>query len=144
MAGQGASARDQAAGLTEAYIQEPMPPGFKVMVSPLEGPIYTDANGRTLYKWPRHELRNGGTADMKGSASVCDNVKTTENAGMMSPYPGGFELPDLEKRPTCASLARGSRRGRCQAGRQVDHYRASRSHQAVGLRRPGPLHLRSR
>jgi len=102
MAGQSASARDQAAGQTEAYMQEPIPPGFKVMVSPVEGPIYTDLEGRTLYKWPRHEGRNGGTADMKGSASACDDVKTTESAGMMSPYPGGLELPDLDTRPTCA------------------------------------------
>jgi len=102
MAGQSANAREPAAGLTEAYIQEPMPPGFQVMISPIEGPIYADAAGRTLYKWPRHEMRNGGTADMKGSASACDNVKTTENAGMMSPYPGGLELPELDTRPTCA------------------------------------------
>jgi predicted lipoprotein with Yx(FWY)xxD motif len=101
-AGQSASARDQAANLTEAYVQESMPPGFKVFVSPVEGPIYTDVDGRTLYKWPRHEMRNGGTADMKGSASACDNVKVTENAGMMSPYPGGLALPELDTRPTCA------------------------------------------
>ena len=89
-------------GLTEAYVAEPMPPIFKVMNSPLDGPIYTTLEGRTLYNWPRKELRNGGTADMKGSASNCDDVKTTENAGLMSPYPGGLELPDLDTRPTCA------------------------------------------
>lgn len=89
-------------GVTEAYVEEPMPPGFKVMISPVDGPIYTTLEGKTLYNWPRKELRNGGTADMKGSASNCDDVKTTENAGMMSPYPGGLELPDLDTRPTCA------------------------------------------
>jgi predicted lipoprotein with Yx(FWY)xxD motif len=89
-------------GLTEAYVEEPTPPGFKVMISPLDGPIYTTLEGKTLYTWPRKELRNGGTGDMKGSASNCDDVKTTENAGMMSPYPGGLELPDLDTRPTCA------------------------------------------
>ncbi len=87
---------------TEAYVEEAMPPGFKVMISPLEGPLYTTAEGKTLYIWPRKELRNGGTADMKGSASNCDDVKTTENAGMMSPYPGGLVLPDLDTRPSCA------------------------------------------
>lgn len=87
---------------TEAYVEEPTPPGFKVMISPLDGPIYTTSEGKTLYTWPRAELRNGGTADMKGSASACDDVKTTENAGLMSPYPAGLELPDLDTRPTCA------------------------------------------
>ena len=88
----------------ENYVREPMPQGFKVMVSPVEGPIYTDANGKTLYTWPRHELRNGGTADMKGSASACEDVKLTENAGLMSPYPAGLELPELATRPTCAQV----------------------------------------
>jgi predicted lipoprotein with Yx(FWY)xxD motif len=87
---------------TEAYVEEPTPPGFKVMISPLDGPIYTTLEGKTLYTWPRAELRNGGTADMKGAASACDDIKTTENAGLMSPYPAGLELPDLETRPTCA------------------------------------------
>jgi predicted lipoprotein with Yx(FWY)xxD motif len=85
----------------ENYVHEPIPAGFKVMISELEGPIYTDTNGRALYTWPRKELRNGGTADMKGSASACENVKTTENAGLMSPYPAGFTLPDVATRPTC-------------------------------------------
>jgi len=86
----------------EAYVEEPTPPGFKVMISPLDGPIYTTLEGKTLYTWPRAELRNGGTADMKGAASACDDVKTTENAGLMSPYPAGLELPELDTRPTCA------------------------------------------
>jgi len=89
-------------GATEAYVEEPTPPGIKVMISPLEGPIYTTAEGKTLYTWPRAELRNGGTADMKGAASACDDVKTTENAGLMSPYPAGLELPELDTRPGCA------------------------------------------
>jgi predicted lipoprotein with Yx(FWY)xxD motif len=72
------------------------------MISPFDGPIYTTAEGKTLYTWPRHELRNGGTADMKGAASSCDDVKTTENAGLMSPYPAGLELPELATRPSCA------------------------------------------
>ena len=88
----------------ENYVREPMPAGFKVTISELEGPIYTTAEGKTLYTWPRHELRNGGTADMKGAASACEDVKYTENAGLMSPYPGGLELPELATRPTCAQV----------------------------------------
>jgi predicted lipoprotein with Yx(FWY)xxD motif len=87
---------------TEAYVEEPVPPGFKVMISPLDGPIYTTLEGKTLYTWPRAELRNGGTGDMKGAASACDDIKTTVNAGLMSPYPAGLELPDLDTRPSCA------------------------------------------
>lgn len=97
--GDGASAAGEQ---TEAYVEEPAPPGFKVMISPLEGPIYTTLDGKALYTWPRAELRNGGTADMKGAASACDDVKTTENAGLMSPYPAGLELPELDTRPSCA------------------------------------------
>ncbi len=97
-----AVSKPAAAGLTEAYEEEPVPPGFKVTISQLEGPLYTTLEGKTLYIWPRAELRNGGTADMKGSASACDDVKITESAGLMSPYPPGLELPDLDTRPTCA------------------------------------------
>src|SRR5690606_20381837 len=94
--------RGQAA--TEKYVREPMPPGVKVVMSKLQGPIYADASGRTLYQWPRKELRNGGTGDMKGGASNCENVKTTESLGLMSPYPAGLILPDIETRKTCEEM----------------------------------------
>jgi predicted lipoprotein with Yx(FWY)xxD motif len=89
---------------TEAYVREPTPAGIKTVISKTEGPIYVDANGRTLYQWPRKELRNGGTADMKGAASACENVKTTENVGLMSPYPAGLILPDVETRKSCEQM----------------------------------------
>ena len=88
----------------EKYIQEAIPAGFKTLTSQVEGPIYADANGRTLYQWPRKELRNGGTGDMKGAASICDNVKTTENLGLMSPYPAGLALPDAATRRSCEEM----------------------------------------
>ncbi len=91
----------QAAEPTQAYVQEPTPPGFKVMISELEGPIYTLADGKPVYQWPRKELRNGGTGDVRTSMSACDNTKTTVNEGFMSPYPAGLELPELDTRPTC-------------------------------------------
>jgi predicted lipoprotein with Yx(FWY)xxD motif len=90
--------------LTEAYVREPVPTGIKTVISKTEGPVYVDANGHTLYQWPRKELRNGGTADMKGAASACENVKTTENVGLMSPYPPGLILPDVETRKTCEQM----------------------------------------
>ncbi len=90
--------------LSESYVREPLPSGVKVMATKTEGPIYTDAAGRPLYQWPRKELRNGGTGDMKGAASICDNVKTTENIGLMSPYPPGLTLPDVATRQSCEQM----------------------------------------
>ncbi len=99
-----APALAQRAAPAEKYVREPLPPGFKVMHSKVEGPIYTDAQGRTLYQWPRKELRNGGTGDMKGAASMCEDVKSTENIGLMSPYPAGLTLPDVATRQTCEHM----------------------------------------
>lgn len=92
------------AGSTERFVREPTPPGVKVFLSKIDGPIYTDAGGRTLYQWPRKELRNGGTGDMKGAASICDNTKSTENIGLMSPYPPGLALPDVATRRSCEQV----------------------------------------
>src|SRR5579863_7571854 len=86
--------------LTETYIHAPMPPGFRVIVTELDGPVFADASGKTLYSWPRRELRNGGTGDNKGE-SECGSVKSTTNAGLMSPYPPGLLLPELDQRPSC-------------------------------------------
>jgi len=94
-------AESWAAEPSTAYVEEPLPPGFKVMLSELEGPIYTLADGRPVYQWPRKELRNGGSGDVRTTMSACDNTKTTVNEGFMSPYPAGLELPELDTRPTC-------------------------------------------
>lgn len=85
----------------EAYLSVPMPPGFRVEHTELEGPVFADANGKTLYYWPLDTLRNGVTGDPK-SQSTCTFEKTTHTAGLMSPYPAGLELPDLETRKSCA------------------------------------------
>src|ERR1700730_9769078 len=49
------------ASIVESYMSVPMPPGFKVVISELEGPIFADARGRTLYMWPSKKLRNGSS-----------------------------------------------------------------------------------
>lgn len=90
-----------AALMTEAYQQAPMPPGFQVVITELDGPVFADANGRTLYQWPSRRMRNGYTGEAKGTPG-CSHEKTTENAGLMSPYPPGLVLPDLDTRPSCA------------------------------------------
>jgi predicted lipoprotein with Yx(FWY)xxD motif len=86
--------------LTEAYVHVPMPPHFKVEPTELDGPVFADAQGHTLYKWPFKQMRVGDTGDPLGQ-SDCTNVKTTVSSGFMSPYPPGLALPDLATRPSC-------------------------------------------
>jgi len=92
-----------AAGLpatpAEPYIPEAMPPGFRVEASELDGPVFADAQGRTLYRWPFRNMRNGVTGDGKGESN-CADTPSTESAGLMSPYPGGLLLPDRATRPS--------------------------------------------
>src|SRR4051794_10056496 len=66
------SAVSQPAG--ETYRREPMPPAFHVEQSELDGPVFADAKGRTLYRWPLKDLRNGNAGEQKGKPS-CDNEK---------------------------------------------------------------------
>ncbi|MDH5344406.1 MAG: hypothetical protein OEW59_01490, partial [Gammaproteobacteria bacterium] len=88
----------------EAWIEEPLPPGIKVIVTPLEGPVFTDARGRTLYTWPLRAQRNGQAGDRPGKPSSCTDEILQVSAGLMSPYPAGLLLPDLDRRKSCASV----------------------------------------
>jgi len=88
----------------EAYIEEEMPPGVQVVISPLEGPVYADDRGRTLYKWPLSALRNGSTGDRKDGPSNCTDEVLRHSAGLMSPYPPGLLLPDADQRLSCADV----------------------------------------
>src|SRR4051812_12366237 len=74
------------ARLSEEYVRVPMPPGFQVVATELEGPVFADAKGRTLYTWPIKAMRNGYAGDPKGK-SVCGDKVTLKSAGLMSPYP---------------------------------------------------------
>src|SRR5690349_23203874 len=80
-----------------------MPPGFKVVATELEGPVFADSRGRTLYKWPIASLRNGYAGDPKDK-SACEDTVTIKTGGYMSPYPGGLDLPDLQTRKSCVAL----------------------------------------
>jgi predicted lipoprotein with Yx(FWY)xxD motif len=98
----GASSETLAAnGPTEAYVHVPMPPHFRVEATELDGPVFADATGHTLYEWPFKQMRVGDTGDLPGE-SHCSDVKTTVNSGFMSPYPPGLILPDLDTRLSCA------------------------------------------
>lgn len=99
----GASADSIASRLVEAYAPVAMPPGFRVESSELEGPVFADADGRTLYLWPLRLLRNGYSGEPKGIPACYGEVRT-ETAGLMSPYPPGLQLPELDTRPSCTDL----------------------------------------
>lgn len=80
-----------------------MPPGFRIEHTELEGPVFANADGFTLYEWPQHKLRNGYSGEAPGIPACYDEVLTV-TAGLMSPYPPGIELPDLDTRPSCTDL----------------------------------------
>jgi predicted lipoprotein with Yx(FWY)xxD motif len=87
----------------EEFVVVPMPPGFHVESSELEGPVFADAKGHTLYSWPYKRLRNGYSGEQKGKPA-CYGAVLKETAGLMSPYPAGVLLPELDKRPACTAL----------------------------------------
>lgn len=87
----------------EGYREVPMPSGFQVRTSELDGPVFADARGRTLYQWPLHKLRNGYSGEPPGTPRCHDEVVTV-TAGLMSPYPPGIRLPEASARPSCVAL----------------------------------------
>lgn len=87
----------------EDYIHEPMPPGFQVIIAELEGPVFADAKGKTLYTWPARAMRNGYAGDPK-NRSECDDKIVLKSAGLMSPYPPGLDLPEPDKRMSCMAF----------------------------------------
>lgn len=88
---------------TEAWVPVPMPPGFRVQSTDADGPVFADSRGRTVYSWPYKALRNNGAGETKGKPT-CYGKVLKQTAGLMSPYPAGIILPDLEKRPACTDL----------------------------------------
>jgi len=93
-----------ASGAQEAYFEEELPPGIQVVATALDGPVYADAQGRTLYTWPLRALRNGSTGDREDGPSNCtDEVLRTE-VGFMSPYPAGLVLPYAEQGVSCTQV----------------------------------------
>lgn len=89
--------------MAEAWRDEPIPGLFRVESTELEGPVFADDRGRTLYTWPQHKLRNGYSGEAAGLPACYDDVLTV-TAGLMSPYPPGIVLPEVEARPSCTDL----------------------------------------
>ncbi len=100
----GAAVAQSAKGTPKELSQRAaMPPGIQVMQTDEEGPVFATADGKTLYQWPFIQLRNGDAGDQKGKPTCTDTIYK-ENAGLMSPYPGGFILPDADARLSCVQL----------------------------------------
>ncbi len=76
----------------ETYVKEPMPPGFRVEMNELEGAVYADERGKTLYNWaePAPELHIMGGGEAKGQPR-CYNDKYTN-------------VLDAGSRPTCVEM----------------------------------------
>ena len=51
----------------EEYVGAPLPPGFHIEMTELDGPVFADSKGRTLYRWPAKVMRNGITGDQQGT-----------------------------------------------------------------------------
>jgi len=96
-------AQSDSTALVEEYRVVPMPPGFRGAHTELDGPVFADAQGRTIYKWPLNQQRSGQAGEVKGAIN-CHDEKATVTTGNMSPYPPGLILPDLDNRPTCTDL----------------------------------------
>jgi predicted lipoprotein with Yx(FWY)xxD motif len=89
----------------DTYVKVPMPPGVQVILTELEGPVFANAEGKTLYTWGLRGLRSGQAGDRRNSGeATCDGTIYQETTGFMSPYPGGFLLPELDKRRSCEQL----------------------------------------
>lgn len=89
--------------IREEFRTVPMPEGFHVEPTELEGPVFADKHGKTLYTWPQLKLRNGYSGEAAGKAECYDKVLRV-TAGLMSPYPAGLQLPELDTRPSCTDL----------------------------------------
>src|SRR6056297_3222938 len=61
---------------SQTWREVPLPPGFQVIVNELEGPVFADAEGRTLYEWPQHVMRNGYSGEAPG-IPACYGEPTT-------------------------------------------------------------------
>jgi predicted lipoprotein with Yx(FWY)xxD motif len=92
-----------AASAADDFVKVDMPAGFSVQPTELEGPVFANSKGRTLYVWPFARMRNGLTGDAKGKSN-CGSKVLTETAGLASPWPPGLLLPDLETRPACTEM----------------------------------------
>ncbi len=75
----------------ERWVDEPVPAGIRVEVTDLDGPIFADARGRTLYYW----------GDDQPGKSLCndDHYAAVAGSGQVN-----YTLPESDKRLTCEAV----------------------------------------
>ncbi len=99
----GAVAKDQPGkGLVENYRQEPMPPGFQVVNTETQGPVFGDPQGKAMYVWRSVPLRQGKVGEDPNKPS-CNNEQIKMSDGQYSIYAPAL-LPEVDKRPTCTQV----------------------------------------
>ena len=89
-------------GLIEDYQAEPMPPGFQVVNTETQGPVFGDPQGKSMYIWRSVPLRQGKVGEDPNKPS-CNNERITMSDGQYSIY-GPALLPEVDKRPTCTQV----------------------------------------
>lgn len=89
-------------GLIEVYQPEPMPPGFQVVNTETQGPVFGDPRGQAMYIWRSVPLRAGKVGE-DPNKPACNNERLTMSVGQYSIYAPAL-LPDVDKRPTCTEV----------------------------------------
>lgn len=87
----------------EAYIHEPLPPVVQVVGTEVDGPLFADATGHTLYIWPERGQNDQGVRGEQVGKPTCTDEVRKITAGFHEPWPPGLILPDLDTRPSCAA-----------------------------------------
>ena len=106
LAGGAAIAAETKKGVLEPYVAEPSPAFIQVVGTDMDGPVFADAAGHTLYIFGggrREGGGYGGGGDPKDK-SKCQDSMDKVTTGNMAPYPADMELPDLATRKTCAQV----------------------------------------
>ena len=101
-----ASAADAKKSSIESYVADPMPVGVEVVGTDMDGPVFADASGHTLYIFGggrREGGGYGGGGDPKDKSKCTDTVDRV-TTGNMAPYPADMELPDMASRKACAKV----------------------------------------
>lgn len=85
----------KAQAAVERWIEEPAPAAVRVETSDIDGPVYADARGMTIYTWSR---------DTPG-VSFCNADRYGEVQGRDGiGQPKMYVMPEAERRPTCEQV----------------------------------------